>query len=90
VAEHLPIRPSWTCSACGRPWPCDTARVDLLTGYADVPVALAVYLAGCFLEAVAGQPAVPSEKLYLRFLGWLQLRRPTVPDPASTRFGGIG
>jgi hypothetical protein len=83
VAEHLPVRPSWVCSVCGQPWPCHTARADLVTEYADARTALAVYLARTFLECVADQPDVPSGELYPRFLGWWRPRQPArAPDPA--------
>jgi len=66
------MRPSWACQECGGPWPCGAAWRDLATEYADTPVALAVYLAGCYLECLADPPAVPSEDLYFRFLGWIR------------------
>jgi len=57
--------------------------VDLATEYADVPVALAVYLASCYLECFANQSGVPSGDLHLRFLGWIPIRQPAqAPDPA--------
>jgi hypothetical protein len=79
---HLPARPTWDCLACGRLWPCLTAREDLWDEYAQVPTALCMYLAACFMECCADQPGVSAERLYLRFLGWVQLRRPArPPDP---------
>ncbi len=84
AVEHLPIRPSWVCSVCSQPWPCRTARTDLTTEYTDARMALAVYLAGCYLECVANQSSVPAEDLYTRFLGWWQPPRSAqTPDPTQ-------
>ena len=88
TAEHRPRRPIWVCAVCGKPWPCLTAQVDLLTEYADVPTALVMYLVACFLEAVAAHPTASAERLYLRFLGWLQLRQPATPVPPRDGFSG--
>jgi hypothetical protein len=74
MSQHLPARPSWTCTGCGKPWPCLPARDELLVEYVDVPIALALYLTSCFLEAMAHQPGTSAE-LYRRFLGWLYMRR---------------
>jgi len=55
--------------------------VALLDEYADAPVALSLYLAQSYVECTADLHRAPAGDLYLRFLGWLQLRRPaTAPD----------
>jgi hypothetical protein len=42
------------CVACGRAWPCLDAKDDLLAEYAEVPVALAIYMAAAYFEC--GRP----------------------------------
>src|SRR5262249_13786723 len=84
VSGHLPVRQTWVCSSCGRPWPCHDAKVDLLAEYAQVPTALVLYIAAAFMECVVDLRVVRAEELYLRFLGWLVLRRPWAPDSASS------
>lgn len=70
-AEHLPSRPAWRCSGCGRDWPCQSKRDKLIEEYADARVSLAVYLATCFQEAERDLPRTQPATLYHRFLGWL-------------------
>src|SRR5436190_14801325 len=53
VKEHLPRQRVWTCNVCHRDWPCRAAREGLLAEYAQVPIALALYLASAFIEASA-------------------------------------
>jgi hypothetical protein len=50
----------------------------LLDEYADAPVALAMYLGCAFVECVSDLPSEPAGELYLRFFGWLWLRRTAV------------
>ena len=68
---HLPIRPAWTCMACGGPWPCATKRRQFAVHYAEAHVSLALYLASCLVEAAADLPSRPAGLLYEQFLGWL-------------------
>jgi hypothetical protein len=66
AAGHMPERPSWDCSTCGRPWPCDPAREELATELDQT--ALAMYLCTFLTEATGDMPhALPAE-LYGRFL----------------------
>ena len=32
---HVAMRPSWDCVACGKDWPCDPAREELVTELGD-------------------------------------------------------
>ncbi|WP_412101312.1 hypothetical protein [Micromonospora maris] len=75
---HVPARPGWDCTGCGRPWPCPDRRRRLLDRYAGERVALAVYLATQLVDAVSDLRQVPPANLYGRFLGWL-------PDPGDDR-----
>jgi hypothetical protein len=80
---HQPKRPQWTCrlARCGKQWPCPGARVYLAAEYAGRPTALAVYMSGHLVDALAdlgvdvtagGTPpdGIPPG-LYNRFMGWV-------------------
>jgi hypothetical protein len=74
-SEHQPIRPQWMCEACGRPWPCATARTGLLHEYRAFPSLLRAYLSTRMYEAfedTAGQGETPLD-LYQRFLAWTRI-----------------
>jgi hypothetical protein len=72
VAGHMPDRPSWDCSTCGQPWPCDPAREELAAELDRT--ALAIYVCAFLTEATADMPhALPAE-LYSRFLAPTPLR----------------
>ncbi|HEX8631241.1 MAG TPA: hypothetical protein VF755_24035 [Catenuloplanes sp.] len=72
---HVPARPSWECSACGRPWPCAPARAELSEAFD--PVELGVLAGERLAEAAGDLPALSPEQLFERFLGWTRPRRPT-------------
>lgn len=83
------MRPLWLCRACGQPWPCGRAKLDLLTGYRNSPLSLFIYLAGLLHEAIDDlhrlDPRTTGDvrDLFDRFLGWPVRqagRRPTTPD----------
>jgi len=63
---HVPVRPVWTCAACGRPWPCPSRQRQLLAEYADARVSLSVFLSACFVQACADLAAMPAGVLYRR------------------------
>jgi len=70
---HMPVRPSWSCQECGRPWPCPTKKSDLAAEYRGARSALRIYLALFLVDAIDdfGQQhggAVPD--LHARFLRW--------------------
>jgi hypothetical protein len=72
MTAHRPSRPTWLCASCGQPWPCRTARQDLLNEHVDSRVPLALDLARDFGDAVADLPGEPVHQLYVRFLGWVR------------------
>jgi hypothetical protein len=69
---HQPGRPSWDCTGCGRPWPCDPVREELVSTMDAVQVA--VYAGTQLEEAVRDLPATAPGELFDRFLAWT--RRP--------------
>jgi len=72
VSVHNPVRPLWTCSGCGDPWPCVSRQRQLLAEYGRAPVALAIYMTALFVDAVCDLPRTPAGELYQRFLGWIR------------------
>jgi len=90
MTSHLATRKTWRCIECGRPWPCYHAKDALLTEYAEVPTALVLYMAAAFAEAALDLRDRPADQLYFRFLGWLQLRRPSSPPQAPWGTGASG
>ncbi|MFG2050460.1 hypothetical protein ACGFIW_23870 [Micromonospora sp. NPDC048935] len=75
LPEHLPSPPSWTCTGCGREWPCATKQSQLLAEFGGARTALAVYLGSCLVAAAQDLPTVPLPRVRLRFLGWLPRAR---------------
>jgi hypothetical protein len=67
---HAPVRPTWNCAACGREWPCASARGRLLAEYDRAPTSLRLYLAVQFVEASQDLKWHGAGELYQRFLGW--------------------
>jgi hypothetical protein len=71
--EHDAGRPGWDCRVCGDPWPCASAKVDLVQQFAGGRTMLILFLSSCMVEAIddlrctGGSPA----QLYDRFLGWV-------------------
>jgi hypothetical protein len=66
--EHIELRPSWDCAACGRPWPCDPAQEELATTLS--PVALRTRMWARLERAALDAPHVPPGELFERFLHW--------------------
>lgn len=83
MSMHLPVRPAWTCRACGREWPCPTRKRQLLAEYEGARVSLTLYLSGYFIEACTDLPDACCGGLHNRFLGWAM--GPTNPDVAGPR-----
>ena len=73
--EHLPSPPDWTCTGCGREWPCAVKQSQLLAEFGGARAALAVYLGSCLVAATRDLPGLPLTRARNRFLGWLP-RRP--------------
>ncbi|GGN15074.1 hypothetical protein FHR83_004693 [Actinoplanes campanulatus] len=68
---HDPARKiDWDCLACGRPWPCDPAREDLLTTHDAVQLRIAMWDA--LEEAARILPHTPAAELFERFLHWTE------------------
>lgn len=73
---HVPLRPIWLCRACGLPWPCGRAKLDLLAEYHDSMVSLFLYLASQFHDAIDDLHKVNAgvcgsvAGLFDRFLSW--------------------
>ena len=72
--EHSNVRPSWDCRVCGLPWPCASAKADLVREFEKFPSVLAIYMSAQMHDALSdlsdyGDPA-PLD-LYERFLGWV-------------------
>ncbi|MEV6488815.1 hypothetical protein AB0M20_09275 [Actinoplanes sp. NPDC051633] len=87
--DHVPNRPDWACKQCGRPWPCVTAKMNLLREFGCAHLSLRLYLAMQMHEAIndAGKlsAAQPMPDFYDRFLNWVHVAptadsRPAQPD----------
>lgn len=70
TGEHHPQRPAWTCSNCGRDWPCDPAREALAQEYGDQRVKLAVHMAVQLGHAAGELPQPDVRDLHERFIAW--------------------
>lgn len=70
MSMHLPIRPDWTCAACGLLWPCPTRKRQLVAEYDGAYVSMMLHLSGFFIEACQDMPLAASGVLHHRFLGW--------------------
>lgn len=69
MVEHLPDPPSWACTACDRPWPCQPAREHLAATMGRTE--LFVYAAGQFDAALRDMGTTPVSELYDRFFAWV-------------------
>jgi hypothetical protein len=72
--EHFNRRPGWDCCTCGLPWPCVSAKADLVREFQKFPSVLAIYMSAQMQDALNdltdnGDPA-PLD-LYERFLAWV-------------------
>ncbi|MDG4767357.1 hypothetical protein O7632_25175 [Solwaraspora sp. WMMD406] len=85
---HEPRRPLWLCRRCAEPWPCATARLDLLHEYRADRVGLSVYMAVNLFDAAADlhrlspEPGPDPAQLYARFLQWTGRGRGPATSPA--------
>ncbi|WP_412745631.1 hypothetical protein [Krasilnikovia sp. MM14-A1004] len=78
TGKHIPNRPTWSCRACGEPWPCATARTELLAEFQAAPSALTVYLAAQMYDALTdlyGHDQRRPPGWHDRFLAWARRRR---------------
>lgn len=71
MIPHLYRRPDWTCADDGAPWPCEPARVRILDELGTDRVALQMYCADLYVQAIEDLPAgTTTGLLFGRFLGW--------------------
>jgi hypothetical protein len=79
--DHLSLRPSWDCLACGRPWPCANAKEVMLSEFRNFPTVLTIYMSAQMHDALddltANGRQVPPD-LYDRFLTWISTLK--IPD----------
>ncbi|AVT33151.1 flavin reductase [Plantactinospora sp. BC1] len=73
--RHVPVHPSYRCRYCGADWPCQDARLTLLTGFRGDRVGLMVYLGSHLARALQDLPEVHPALLAGRFLHWVPRRR---------------
>lgn len=78
LADHLPLRPSWRCPACGILWPCSAAKLRLLGKFREDRPGLLVHMAKVQEEATADltklNPDATLPDLTPRFVGWAERR----------------
>ncbi|MEU7586489.1 flavin reductase [Micromonospora sp. NPDC049230] len=78
LEDHLPIRPSWRCPACGILWPCSAAKLRLLGEYRNDRPGLLAHLTKVQEEAAADlaklNPGTALPDLTPRFVGWAEAR----------------
>ncbi|GHJ06896.1 hypothetical protein TPA0907_12630 [Micromonospora humidisoli] len=75
---HVAMRPLWRCRNCGREWPCQPAKLALLTEYRRDRTGLVVYL-GTLMHEATNQlaqlhPEHPPARMTERFLSWARAR----------------
>lgn len=66
--EHIAVRPSWDCGACGRPWPCDPARERLRATHGPTPLRILMW--GYLEDAAPQLRDAPAGEVFDRFLAW--------------------
>lgn len=88
MIPHQPVRPAWTCTGDGEPWPCPVARVRLRSNYAGDPTRLAVHMSTLLMTAAAdaGSRDVLPPELFNRFMAWTA--SPEFPPGARTKLLG--
>lgn len=71
------MRPLWRCRNCGKEWPCQPAKLALLTEYRGNRTALLVYLGTLMLEATNQLTQLdPGRRVDMadRFVAWARAR----------------
>lgn len=76
---HPPLRPGWTCQACGREWPCPPAREELVAVFADDSRGLLRFMVVQMNAATVelGEALTMHElcrTLYVQFMAWVPQR----------------
>ncbi|WKU04206.1 flavin reductase [Micromonospora sp. HUAS LYJ1] len=74
---HVAMRPLWRCRNCGREWPCQPAKLALLTEYRENRTALLVYLGTLMQEATSQLTQLNPDRrpdMADRFVAWARAR----------------
>ncbi|MGN9804626.1 flavin reductase [Micromonospora sp. L32] len=77
ATRHIPLRPMWLCRVDAHPWPCASAKLDLLDAYADDRHGLRHHLSELKDEAeddIAQLDSGNRPQLADRFLSWVRPR----------------
>ncbi|TDB76859.1 flavin reductase [Micromonospora sp. KC723] len=77
LVPHVAMRPLWRCRNCGREWPCQPAKLSLLSEYRGNRTALIIYLGTLMAEANDQFAQLnPDRRVDLtdRFLNWARAR----------------
>ncbi len=68
--RHERDYPGWGCAVCGREWPCEPARVQLVDEHVGSDVSLGTFMGLQLEEAVRDMPHAQPAELFDRFLSW--------------------
>ncbi|MGC9666359.1 hypothetical protein ACNTMW_07350 [Planosporangium sp. 12N6] len=71
MTAHRPMPRTWTCAACGRPWPCPTRQRQFLAEYDGALATLTLTLGSAMIYAADELRDVPAGRLHDQFIGWL-------------------
>ncbi|MGQ5263245.1 flavin reductase [Micromonospora sp. ZYX-F-536] len=74
---HTLMRPLWRCRNCGADWPCQPARLSLLSEYRDDRTALLIYPGTVMAEAAQQLAQLNAHRVpdqTDRFLAWARAR----------------
>lgn len=88
AVTHIRLRPGWTCSECGDPWPCLPSRTVLLAEFAGRRAQLRMLLGAYFADALrdfAEAGDFDREALHARFFDWTG-RTSAPPLPGAPRW----
>jgi hypothetical protein len=80
---HQPMRPSWDCSACAAPWPCQSKRGQLLAQYTGAQVSLGLLMGVQMCDASRELTQLRAGELHQRFLGWIRTGRRNASEPGG-------
>ncbi|MFF5231415.1 hypothetical protein [Dactylosporangium sp. NPDC000521] len=87
---HIPARPTWLCTGCREPWPCQAKRDQLVAEHGDSPAALRTMMALRVADAAEDLRQLGADQLWTRFLGWLPApgQGPVIRWVANPPLGG--
>ncbi|MDQ1722491.1 MAG: hypothetical protein QOI26_2225 [Pseudonocardiales bacterium] len=76
MTRHLPVRPSWACRDCARPWPCSVGRRELAVEFSRRPALLLHYMSAqvvAFTDDLSERGLLPeAEHVFPRFIDWVR------------------